>query len=129
MSTLFVVATPIGNLEDLSARALRVLGEVAAIAAEDTRVTGRLLARHGLRKRMLSYRAPVEGRTLQRVLDALEEADVAYLDRELAVLKTRGLGPFRLAAPRLHCSAVLLAGSGAFERWQLRVGDKLEVRN
>ena len=48
MSTLYVVATPIGNLEDVSARALRVLGEVGAIAAEDTRVTARLLARHGI---------------------------------------------------------------------------------
>ena len=74
-----MVATPIGNLEDLSARALRVLAEVTAIAAEDTRVTSRLLARHGLRKPMLSYRAPVEGRTLRRVLDALAEGDVALV--------------------------------------------------
>lgn len=79
MSTLFVVATPIGNLEDVSARALRVLGEVTAIAAEDTRVTSRLLARYGLRKPMVSYRAPVEGRTLRRVLDALAEGDVALV--------------------------------------------------
>lgn len=46
--TLFVVATPIGNLEDISARALRVLGEVALIAAEDTRRTAQLLARYGI---------------------------------------------------------------------------------
>jgi 16S rRNA (cytidine1402-2'-O)-methyltransferase len=46
--TLFVVATPIGNLEDISARALRVLREVAVIAAEDTRHTGHLLHRFGL---------------------------------------------------------------------------------
>jgi 16S rRNA (cytidine1402-2'-O)-methyltransferase len=79
LSTLFVVATPIGNLEDVSGRALRVLGEVTAIAAEDTRVTSRLLARHGLRRPLISYRAPVEGRTLRRVLDALGEGDVALV--------------------------------------------------
>jgi len=79
LSRLFVVATPIGNLEDLSARAIRVLTEVSAIAAEDTRVTSRLLARHGIRKPMLSYRAPVERRGLPRVLAALDEGDVALV--------------------------------------------------
>ncbi len=79
MNRLYVVATPIGNLEDVSARALRVLGEVAAIAAEDTRVTSRLLARHGIRKPLISYRAPVERRGLPRVLAALDEGDVALV--------------------------------------------------
>jgi 16S rRNA (cytidine1402-2'-O)-methyltransferase len=46
--TLFVVATPIGNLEDITVRALRVLREVTVIAAEDTRRTAHLLARHGI---------------------------------------------------------------------------------
>jgi 16S rRNA (cytidine1402-2'-O)-methyltransferase len=63
----------------VSARALRVLGEVSAIAAEDTRVTARLLARNGIRKPLLSYRAPVERRSLPRVLAALEEGDVALV--------------------------------------------------
>ncbi len=79
MSRLYVVATPIGNLEDVSARALRVLGEVSTIAAEDTRVTSRLLARHGIRKPMVSYRAPVERRGLPRVMTALDEGDVALV--------------------------------------------------
>jgi 16S rRNA (cytidine1402-2'-O)-methyltransferase len=79
VSKLYVVGTPIGNLEDLSSRAVRVLGEVAAIAAEDTRVTSRLLARHGIRKPMLSYRAPVERRGLPRVMAALDDGDVALV--------------------------------------------------
>lgn len=74
-----MVGTPIGNLEDTSARAVRVLGEVGAIAAEDTRVTARLLARHGIRKPLISYRAPVERRGLPRVLSALDEHDVALV--------------------------------------------------
>jgi 16S rRNA (cytidine1402-2'-O)-methyltransferase len=74
-----VVGTPIGNLEDTTARAVRILGEVGAIAAEDTRVTARLLARHGIRKPLISYRAPVERRGLPRVLSALDEHDVALV--------------------------------------------------
>lgn len=79
MSRLYVVATPIGNLEDVSARALRVLGDVSGIAAEDTRVTSRLLARHAIRKPLISYRAPVERRALPRVLAALDEGDIALV--------------------------------------------------
>jgi 16S rRNA (cytidine1402-2'-O)-methyltransferase len=79
LSKLYVVATPIGNLEDVSARAIRVLGEVSAIAAEDTRVTARLLARHNVRKPLISYRAPVERRRLPRVMAALAEGDVALV--------------------------------------------------
>ncbi|TMD98701.1 MAG: 16S rRNA (cytidine(1402)-2'-O)-methyltransferase, partial [Chloroflexi bacterium] len=74
-----MVATPIGNLEDLSARAIRILGEVSAIAAEDTRVTSRLLSRHAIRKPLLSYRAPVERRGLPRVMSALDQGDVALV--------------------------------------------------
>lgn len=79
MGTLYVVATPIGNLEDITIRAVRVLGEVAMIAAEDTRITSRLLTRHGIRKAMVSYRAPVEHRQLTRLLSALRMGDVALV--------------------------------------------------
>jgi 16S rRNA (cytidine1402-2'-O)-methyltransferase len=54
---LFVVATPIGNLGDVTLRALEVLGSVPLVAAEDTRHTRRLFARHGLATRLVSYHA------------------------------------------------------------------------
>jgi len=79
LSRLFVVGTPIGNLEDVTSRAVRVLGEVSSIAAEDTRVTARLLARHSIRKPLISYHAPVERRGLPRVMAALDVGDVALV--------------------------------------------------
>lgn len=57
MNTLFIVATPIGNLEDLSRRAERILREVDLVVCEDTRVTGKLLHHFGIQKPMLSYHA------------------------------------------------------------------------
>ena len=55
MSTLFLVATPIGNLEDMSPRAVRTLQEVALIAAEDTRVTRHLLTHFGVATPLVTY--------------------------------------------------------------------------
>jgi 16S rRNA (cytidine1402-2'-O)-methyltransferase len=59
---LFVVATPIGNMGDLSPRAAEVLGSVDVVAAEDTRVTGKLLARIDAKNKMVSYREQTEHR-------------------------------------------------------------------
>lgn len=78
--TLFVVATPIGNLEDVTARALRVLGEVALIAAEDTRRTHHLLARYAITTPTTSLHEHNEGRKLTGLVDRLRRGeDVALV--------------------------------------------------
>jgi 16S rRNA (cytidine1402-2'-O)-methyltransferase len=69
--TLFVVATPIGNLEDLTFRALRTLREVDLIAAEDTRRTSKLLAHYEIRKPLMSLREHNEARETPRLVGRL----------------------------------------------------------
>ena len=79
MPTLYVVATPIGNLEDITLRALRVLREVGLIAAEDTRVTRRLLDRHQIQTPLTSYHEHNKRAKLRSLLEALKEKDVALV--------------------------------------------------
>ena len=69
--TLFLVATPIGNLEDLTLRALRILGEVDVLFAEDTRRTGILLAHHGVGRRSRSLHAHNERRRSAEIVATL----------------------------------------------------------
>jgi 16S rRNA (cytidine1402-2'-O)-methyltransferase len=70
-STLFLVATPIGNLEDVTLRALRVLREVDLIAAEDTRRTAKLLARYDIHTKTTSFYEQVEREKTPRLLEHL----------------------------------------------------------
>jgi 16S rRNA (cytidine1402-2'-O)-methyltransferase len=78
--TLFVVATPIGNLEDITARALRILREVALIAAEDTRRTSHLLARYSISTPTTSLHQHNEHRKTSTVVDRLKRGeDVALV--------------------------------------------------
>ena len=77
--TLYVVGTPIGNLEDLSARAARVLRSVALVAAEDTRVTRRLLNYLDAHPRLLSFHEHNWRERLEPILQALEEGDAALV--------------------------------------------------
>ncbi len=71
--TLFIVATPIGNLEDITLRALRVLREVDLIAAEDTRVTRKLLSHYDIHTPMTAYHQHSKGRRAEEIVDALRE--------------------------------------------------------
>jgi 16S rRNA (cytidine1402-2'-O)-methyltransferase len=79
VGTLFVVATPIGNREDLTFRARRVLGEVSLIAAEDTRHTARLLTHYGITTPTTSYFEHNKLAKLDQILGALAGGDVALV--------------------------------------------------
>lgn len=79
MGRLYVVATPIGNLEDLTHRAERVLAEVSRVAAEDTRRTGLLLKHLGVDTPMVSLHSHNEASRVTRVLDWLEAGEEVAL--------------------------------------------------
>ena len=73
MSKLYIVPTPIGNLEDITIRAIRILKEVDLILAEDTRKTGILLNRYGIEKKMMPHHAFNEHATLKVVVDKIRQ--------------------------------------------------------
>ena len=79
MATLYIVSTPIGNLEDITLRALRVLREVTLIAAEDTRRTQKLLNYYDIRKPLISYHQHNQHRRAQPLLEALAQGNVALV--------------------------------------------------
>src|SRR5712672_372092 len=78
-STLYLVATPIGNLEDITLRALRTLKECDVIAAEDTRHTGQLLKHLGISKPLLSYFQFNEARRSEEIIERLRRGQKAAL--------------------------------------------------
>lgn len=79
MSILYVVATPIGNLQDITFRAVEVLKTVDAVACEDTRHTGRLLAAYDVKKQLVSCHSNSGEAAIERILGLLEEGkSVAY---------------------------------------------------
>lgn len=75
MGTLYLVATPIGNLEDITLRALRVLRECDVVAAEDTRRTGQLLRHFEISKPLLSYFAFNEARRSEEIIERLRRGE------------------------------------------------------
>ncbi len=79
MGTLYLVATPIGNLEDMTPRAVRILGEVRLIAAEDTRHTQKLLNHFDIRTPLTSYFEHNKLSKLDLILSALSQGDVALV--------------------------------------------------
>ena len=79
MGTLYLIATPIGNLEDISARALRLLRDVKLVAAEDTRVTRNLFRHFDIHTPLTSYFEHNKLTKLDSILAALEVSDVALV--------------------------------------------------
>jgi len=73
MSTLYVVATPIGNLEDITLRALRILKEVDLVLCEDTRVTKRLLARYEISTPTMGYHARSSNTEIEHIIELLKQ--------------------------------------------------------
>ncbi len=121
--TLFVVATPLGNLEDLSPRAERILRSSALVACEDTRRTARLLARFGIEVRTISCHRFNERARLEPVLRVLHEGgDVALVSDggtpgvsdpgSLLVRAARGEGLSVSPVPGPTAVAALLSASG-----------------
>lgn len=84
MSKFYVVATPIGNMEDITLRAIRILGEVDMILCEDTRETGKLLAKYNIKKPTMSYHAQSKLAKTDKIFALLEEG------KDLALVSDAG---------------------------------------
>ena len=122
MPALYIVATPIGNLEDISLRALRMLREVKLIAAEDTRKTKRLLATYDIKTPMTSYHEYNKWTKLEYILSCLGDGDVALVSNagmpgmsdpgyELIVAASqRGIPVVPIPGPSVVTTALVISG-------------------
>ena len=79
MPRLILIPTPIGNLEDITLRSIRILSSAQVIYAEDTRVTKRLLAHLNITNTIFSFHSQNEHRLLDRVIDKIQEVETAVL--------------------------------------------------
>ena len=79
MAKLILIPTPIGNLEDITLRAIRILGSAQVIFAEDTRVTKRLLSHLNISNTVVSFHSQNEHRLLDRVIEKIQEVETAVL--------------------------------------------------
>ena len=104
-AVLHIVATPIGNMEDITLRALRVLSEVDVIAAEDTRHSRALLSHHGIEGQLFALHEHNEDKAAQTLVQRLQEGQSVALvsDAGTPLLSDPGYRLVRLAAERWHC--------------------------
>jgi 16S rRNA (cytidine1402-2'-O)-methyltransferase len=97
---LFIVGTPIGNMEDITLRALRVLRETSLVAAEDTRHTGLLLSRHSIHKPLVSYHEFNEAKRTAELLKELQQG------RNIALVSDAGMPTVSDPGQRLIRAAI-----------------------
>lgn len=103
VATLYLVATPIGNLDDITLRALQVLSQVAVIAAEDTRHTRKLLTHHGIKTPLLSYHEHNKDHQTDRVIERLAVEDIALVsDAGMPAISDPGYELVRAALRQGH---------------------------
>ena len=76
---LYIIPTPIGNLEDITLRALKILKEVDVILAEDTRQTSKLLKHYEINKKLVAHHQHNEHKTLERIIDSIKSGEVMAL--------------------------------------------------
>jgi 16S rRNA (cytidine1402-2'-O)-methyltransferase len=113
MPTLYIVATPIGNLEDISQRALRVLREVKLIAAEDTRKTRKLLSAYDIKTPMTSYYEHNKLTKLDYILERLKDKDMALVSEAgMPGISDPGY-ELIAAASRKNITVVVIPGASA----------------
>ena len=103
MPTLYIVATPIGNLEDITLRALRVLKEVDLILCEDTRVTKRLLDRYQISTKFATYNAQPSGVRESKVIEWLREGKNIALVSDAGTPAISDPGARLVATVRANC--------------------------
>ena len=119
---LVVVPTPIGNLEDITLRALRVLGEADLVACEDTRRTGRLLAHHGIRNRLVAYHEHNEERLAPELAERARTQEIVLVSdagtplvsdpgyRLVSACIEEGVGVEVLPGPSAPITALVVSG-------------------
>jgi len=104
---LSVVATPIGNLEDITLRALRTLKEADIVAAEDTRVTGKLLAHFDIHTRVVSFHANSGEKGIEKIIAFLEEGKHVALVSDAGTPGVSDPGALLVARARERCGEEL----------------------
>ena len=120
---LYLVATPIGNLEDITLRAVRILGEVDIIAAEDTRHTRKLLSHLGISKELWSYHQHSTARATEKIIVALLQGKSIALVSDagmpcvsdpgqelVAAVRQQGIGVVVIPGPSAALSAYAVSG-------------------